>query len=48
MNEMNVKGEERLISSDNSKIKVYVVPTDEGTNDSKTNSRINKIINFEL
>ena len=25
----NVKGEERLISSDNSKIKVYVVPTDE-------------------
>ena len=29
MKEMNVKGEERLISSDNSKIKVYVVPTDE-------------------
>ena len=25
----DVKGEERLISSDNSKIKVYVVPTDE-------------------
>lgn len=25
----NVKGEERLISTENSKIKVYVVPTDE-------------------
>ena len=25
----NVRGEERLISSDDSKIKVYVIPTDE-------------------